>query len=87
MLNIKTLKYTDFWRSVGVCALNDGLLYIRSIQFLKKVNIYNNPYSRYVELLMFCVLICDIYFDSFLTQLSCNENWVCAIGWCPSAVS
>ena len=22
-----------------------------------------------------------------LTQLSCNENWVCAIGWCPSAVS
>ena len=24
---------------------------------------------------------------TFLTKLSCKENWVCAIGWCPPAVS
>ena len=28
MLYIKILNYTDCWRSVGVCALNDGLLLI-----------------------------------------------------------
>ena len=30
---------------------------------------------------------CKIEVCLLLTQLSCNENWVCAIGWCPSAVS
>ena len=44
---------------------------IESVAKYKSSNYYNH---------IFIVML-------FLTQLSWNENWVCAIGWCPSAVS
>ena len=78
MLYIKSWKFTDFWRSDGVCSLDDGLFSFFfftktvycGIHYIWFLPYFTYPTVQYVKYITFCWINC-IYFSNYSLKLLC----------------